>query len=238
MQIVPLDWDTAFFGPKIGRIDVNSLSDEPLLVDILKQPSDYELIYIFSPEDVMLKLPELDSRCKLVDRKIIFSRDLSGPIEKVKHSDSISIEEYSSTSIEPDLEDLAYQSGVYSRFRLDTNFRHNDFFMLYRKWLENSVNRSIADKIYVVRSDGKIIAFVTAKVTLPTATIGLLAVSESVRGKNIGTALMNHLFAELKGTGADTLFVTTQLQNEGSCRFYQKVGFVKYSITNIYHYWR
>jgi len=238
MKIVYLDWDSTFFGRKIGRIDVNSSSDEPLLVNILMRPLDYELIYIFSPEDVLLKLPELDSRCKLVDRKIIFSHDLSIPNEEVKHPDGISIEEYNSTIIDIDLEDLAYQSGVHSRFRLDANFRPNDFFMLYRKWLENSINRTITDKIYVVRSAGKIIAFVTAKVTLPTATIGLLAVSEKFRGKNIGTALMDHLFSDLKRIGVGTLFVPTQLHNEASCRFYQKVGFIKHSITNIYHFWR
>lgn len=238
MQIVPLEWDSAFFGRTIGRIDINSSSDEPILESILKHPSEFELIYIFSPEQVLLNLPEQDPRCKLVDQKIVFSFDLSICTEFFQPSIDLSIEEYNSTSIDPNLEELAYQSGVYSRFRLDTNFRPNDFFQLYRKWLENSVNRTIADKIFVVRSEMGIIAFVTAMITLPTATIGLLAVSESVRGKNIGTSLMHFLFAELKRVGAETLFVATQLQNEGSCRFYKKVGFVKHSITNIYHYWR
>ncbi len=70
---------------------------------------------------------------------------------------------YTNSKVSNDLLQLAYESGNYSRFKLDKNFATEVFTDMYKLWIENSVNGQIADRIYVVEQDNKITAMVTVK---------------------------------------------------------------------------
>lgn len=238
MKIVPLDWDSTFFGRRTGSISIDNALDEKQLAKLIEESSEFEILYLFSPEEILLNLPENDPKCTLVDRKITFHQKIQGSEQAEHNSLPFHVEEFTSKEMEPELESLAYQSGAFSRFKLDLNFKPSDFYRLYQKWIENSVSRDIADYIYVVRTDGKIVAFITVKLNVPSATIGLVAVDESTRGMNVGSTLMKHLIGRVGAMDITDLFVNTQLHNENSCRFYLKNGFAKHKITNIYHYWR
>lgn len=237
MIILPLAWDSDFFGLRIARIDIAEKSEEESLWSLLQGENQFDLVYVFTPEDVPLSIPSEVENCYLVDQKIVFSK----PISKATSIDlklPFQIVEYGSLSIEPELEAIAYQSGEYSRFKLDRRFNPNDFFRLYKRWLENSVTHTIADFVFVARVNGVVVGLVTAKISGTNASIGLLAVDEQARGLRIGTNLMSHLEMEMEKRGVNTLFVPTQLGNVRSCQFYIKNGFTKSSLTNIYHYWR
>lgn len=68
---------------------------------------------------------------------------------------------YTSHEVSDDLLQLAYESGKYSRFKLDKNLTPKVFTDMYKLWIENSVNGQMADRIYVVEQDNKITAMLT-----------------------------------------------------------------------------
>lgn len=225
-----LQWDSDFFGLRIGRTDVaasekwNMLQQEAGLLRI-----DYDLIYIFSEQE----LPVDSNSMRLVDTKTIYAKaiDTSAIMPST-------IERYQETLPNADLYRLALVSGVYSRFRLDDCFPAESYERMYRCWIERSVDGSMADVVLVHRTDNLIDGMITLKIDIEVAHIGLVAVAESAQGKGIGTMLVKAVEAHLQSnTTVRHLKVATQWANKPACHLYEKNGFVVEEKTNIYHWW-
>lgn len=238
MEITPLPWDTNFFNLQIARIDVVAPLVEKSLLQLIEQAKEYDLFYIFLPGEEFLELSNCGDRCALVDRKVLFSMDIPPFVEANSFEKSFRIEEYGSKHVHPDLEQLAYQSGEYSRFRRDANFQSDDFYRMYYSWLKKSINGEIAQIVLTAWQSERVVGFITAAIQQEKATIGLFAVDSETRGMGVGTSLFNSLLQVVKNKGVARVDVNTQMDNKSACDFYQKVGFKKEHITNIYHYWR
>lgn len=225
-----LQWDSDFFGLRIGRADVeankkwNMLQQEAGSLRV-----DYDLIYIFSEQE----LPFDSNSIRLVDTKTIYAKaiDTSAIMPST-------IERYQETLPNADLYRLALVSGVYSRFRLDDCFPAESYERMYRCWIERSVDGSMADVVLVHRTDNLIDGMITLKIEDNVAHIGLVAVDEGAQGRGVGTMLIRAVEAYLKNnTTIRYLKVATQWENKPACRLYEKNGFVVEQKTNIYHYW-
>lgn len=236
MKLEYLDWDSTFFGKKIGKLlfdfhlpDHKSL-DEALLRAKLE---NFDLIYLFCKKDYFVSSEFLTryNGC-LVDRKIIFEghNNIS--------SDSFNIVEYEKEGVDDRLLNLAYTSGEFSRYKKDSNFSENEFKRFYKTWIENSVNRIIADKVFVsIDGKGGINGMVTIKISGDIGVIGLIAVHPSCQGKGIGHQLVKVVQKYLLESGIYILNVATQLDNTQACTFYRKIGLKDKSISNVYHFW-
>lgn len=66
---------------------------------------------------------------------------------------------------------------------MDKNFGENNSKKLYREWINNSLNKKIADDIVVYIYDYKIIGFLTYKASNEIATVGMIAVDKEHQGK-------------------------------------------------------
>lgn len=229
-----LAWDSNFFNKKIGRIQLIE-AEQPLLISLLTKAKEenYQLVYVFSPEELLIP-NELISKTngKLVDRKIVYR--LSFERFLTIHEE---VEEYIFDELTDELLELAYDSGVYSRFYLDNGFSTDDFRRLYQTWITKSVSKELADKLYVIKKNGIIEAMITLKIQNDIGEIGLLAVSENARGNKYGTKLIDTCKSTLASKGIYILDVPTQLQNNTACGFYENCDFEKLSITNVYHFW-
>lgn len=235
MTFLHLDWDSNFFKKKIGRIDVLSSDTELSLENEINSLQDYDLLYIYS--DNQLLLPQKDTRCKLADQKVTFIGNLSLNDPKKSKNSNIIITEFNHKSTPKELELLAYQSGEFSRFRTDTRFDPKDFYRLYKKWIDNSVTKEIADAIYVANLNGKIAGFVTVKHGQDYSKIGLIAVDQNLQGHKVGSSLMEHIIYLSWQKGVKKICVDTQITNIRACGFYLSQGFAKHKIVNIYHFW-
>lgn len=233
-MIKRLDWDSNFFGYRVGKLDyyksVISLHD-------LRDLNHYDLVYLYAHE------------------KINEDRELPNPFTKVIFSTSLdetnlnSFERYENIS-ELDLKNikgedwyqligLGYQSGIYSRFKLDRNFSESEFQDLYKKWIENSINQKIADQIIVSRDNGNNInGFITISHDKDGTQIGLFAVSYKSRRKGIGSKLISASKYLAKKNNSEKLTVATQQENTKACDFYFKNGFKKKKSIDIYHLWQ
>jgi len=230
-----LDWDSNFFKKRIGKIyytDTPEIADISLVLEQAKS-DNYQLIYCFGNENLLIEEEILKKYGgKLVDRKIIFTGNT-----KTTGTKNQSIKEYIDFEVNDSLLDLAYLSGEYSRYKLDSNFEEKDFKRLYQTWVENSITKKIADKTFVAYLNNNIVGFVTVKKKEGYGQIGLIATCESVQGKGLGRELINTVKQYLSKENIHTLEVATQTDNTGACNFYKKCGLTEKSISNIYHFW-
>lgn len=231
-MIKKLEWDSNFFGMKVGRIDLNGTE---LMLSGIKGLETYDLVYIFSNYELNKK--SLSRHYP----KITFKMDMGSLIEENLSLENniydLPLDNVGNEEKEK-LVELAFQSGISSRFKLDDNFTQNEFEELYKKWVENSINKKIADQILVSRNNNdNINGLVSLKHDKIESTIGLIAVDKDSRGKGIGSELISACKYFSLNKHSKKLVVSTQKENEKARDFYLKKGFQKNKVTHIYHLW-
>lgn len=233
MSLIELEWDSNFFGLKIGRIELQDLDATGIDHEIGKaRKLGFALLYLFGPARVPLLPAWLEeNRCRLVDTKVTYAK--SRLMRKQAHNSTLL---HAPADIEQ-LYELAYESGKCSRFRLDPRFGLENFKRLYRAWVDNSVSRRIADDIFVYQAGNSLCGFCTVKYSNDKATIGLIAVSPNHQGTGIGRDLCDAAEAQAVQRGCHAIVVATQQANVGACRFYEKLGMNLAESTDIYHLW-
>lgn len=231
-----LKWDSNFFGLKIGRIVCDVRLDEKYLEFLLNDAkiANYALMYVLLLDnDVISDVFLSKNTGKLVDRKVIFRMNLNNTT--VTPSDEI--QDYTGKKLSTDLLDLVYLSGRFSRFKLDEYLPKDAFKRLYKVWIDKSLSGEMADKIFVSIVNNQVVGFVTLRINDNKGEIGLIAVSEQVQGRKIGTKLIDSCVNYLTQHSIAKLTVPTQLANIPACKFYENYGFEKSSVTDVYHFW-
>jgi dTDP-4-amino-4,6-dideoxy-D-galactose acyltransferase len=242
-MIQKLCWDTEFFGVGTGSIFLSDAVKAGW--DEVKARMDrygLGLLYVF--HDITGGDPTQGdehresflsaSGARLMDRKVIFEKDLT---ENTVNSEPDALI-YEASDPDEALYSLALQSGAYSRFRLDERFPQGSFEKMYRIWMEKSTRGDMADCVLVVKHQEKTAGMVTVKYSGRESSIGLIAVDESARGLNLGQKLIRGAEYEAFGAGSRLMTVATQLDNEPACRFYSKMGYRIQSVILIWHVWR
>lgn len=226
MNVVKIHWDTIFFGLSIGKLTVTN----PKTFDLnaFKENSkDFDLIYIFSDY-------EIDGLC-LVDKKEVF---IKGDITNNKYFFNDTVSFSSKIHSYDQLLNLALQSGKYSRFNVDKNFKHDEYKKLYSEWINKSVSKELAIDIIIKIINNKIIGLSTLNTkTDSLAEIGLVAVDPEYRGHGIAKELIKRTICKAQELKFRSLQVVTQHNNIAATKLYTSTGFKSESITNIYHYW-
>lgn len=226
MIIKHLDWDSSFFNKKIGLLD---LSNDFQYSEI---QNDYDLIYVISKEEIAVAIPNF--KLSYLENKIVFSKKT---VENRESTDANIFLELTD-SHKKEIYALAFESGKYSRFKLDPNFSPTEFENLYKKWVDNSYAKEFADGVLIYKEQNSILGFVTYKVWDGYAAIGLIAVCPKHQGKGIGKKLIQSVENELANIGVDELRIPTQLQNEKACLFYVKMGYEIIENNILKHYWK
>lgn len=230
-----LKFDSNLFGYKVAKINKVQMDKKTLKVVLSELSGDgVKLVYwAINPRDARSNLSARENGGLLVDEKITFIKSI-GEDEYGKDTRIIS---YFGHELNQNLVRLAFQSGEYSRFKIDKNFKNNEFEKLYEKWIENSLKRVIAKDVLVYIEGNVELGIVTIGEKNGKADIGILAVDENSRGKSIGTKLVNAAFSLTKKWGFGQIQVVTQGKNEIACRFYERLGFKIEKMENIYHIW-
>jgi dTDP-4-amino-4,6-dideoxy-D-galactose acyltransferase len=229
MEIIHLKWDTDFFGYNVGKV----LVDNNVLNDKILANNNYRLLYLYSnvalDKEVILRY-----KLFLADEKTDLIAQVSDLTFDKATNDSIS----ELFSIDQNLLDLTFQSGHYSRFKIDPNFMNNEFEKLYTVWIEQSINHSIAEKVLGFVVDNVTVGFITIALKNNVYDIGLIAVDSTHRSLKIGRQLLEYVFRYASSNKVNTITVTTQMQNQGALKFYLQNGFLVNRTTFIYHLWK
>lgn len=230
MEIRTLQWDSDFFGLRIGRADIRTKEDALSLaarhVDLMQQ---FDLLYVFDSHN----LGFVAKGARLVDEKILYSK----PCEPRKQFPEISF--YQASQPSADLYRLALVSGGYSRFKLDERLPKDSYERLYTRWIENACPKDGTNKQILTFLDTNNIAkgMITIDHQGEFGHIGLVAVDTDAQHQGIGGKIMSTLDGYLFEHGIKTLEVPTQKANTDACRWYEKNGFTIQSRTQIYHWW-
>ena len=225
-----LAWDSVFFGIPVGKITVNKYKPE-LLNSLIEKKKD-QLIYIFDNtfkpelEEFLQKFETVNCGCR-----VEFEKELG---EKVITTKDPEVNFYSG-SINPELEELAYSCGKYSRFALD-NKLCRFFKPMYKRWIKNSLDGE--ECLLSVEKNKKIIAFLSFSLHEKNAKIELFSVNRKNTGEGIGSRLYQTLEKFLIDRGVDKVVVVAQKENDGACRFYKRCGFKLVQEQRIFHLWR
>lgn len=230
MIISRLDWDSDFFGLRIGRACISSEEEaEALKAQKNLAKENYDLVYVFGSRGSVFSA----ENAKLVDEKVVYvhNEPFSGK------SDPNVVVWDANKGISDDLLHLALVSGKYSRFRLDKGFPMESYERLYSRWIEQSVNHVIASEVFCYMVEDVPRGLVTFDRKEYVGTIGLVAIHEDFQHQGIGTAMMHHTIHYAETMHCMKLSVATQFENSPACRLYEKNGFSVESITNVWHWW-
>jgi dTDP-4-amino-4,6-dideoxy-D-galactose acyltransferase len=199
------------------------------LIPFLEEGKKYKLIYLISDERLNVQIKNL----QLVDVKTRLRKKIRTKYLTLDEN----IAEYTGEQNDQ-LKKLALQSGIYSRFKIDQHFTNNEFEKLYLKWIEDSINKTIADKVIINKgSKNNCIGFVTLKFKENFSEIGLIAVDKGSRGEGVGKELLASADYYTRNNGLNKIEVVTQFENQPAMRLYERSGYKIISKKYIYHLW-
>lgn len=224
-EIEYLPWDSENFGFKVGRFSIRETSDFKLdhLSDLMTTEA-YDLVYLVSPTNLGIDA--------FYDNKLTYSKAYERndtPLNAHVHS-------YKGRHLTEKLLELSFESGKYSRYRLDNKFPQDKFQYLYRKWIENSLLTEYATDVLVYEDEGNPIGLLTYRISKNNASIGIIATHPNFQGCGIGSSLMRH-FESILPESVETLEVVTQGINLSARKFYEKFGYTVAESCYVYHIW-
>lgn len=223
-----LPWDSHCFGYKVGEIRPMHNDFEQVIQQARQE--GFRLLYLkANPEDKLINTLAQSYGGVLVDEKVTFTRTLPDHIP-----DSKAVL-YQSNELHPELLHLAIQSGAFSRFRVDKNFRNNEYEKLYTAWISNSIRKEIAKEIIIYEKNNQIVGLLT--IALQADKVGLVAVEPAYQRQGIGRELFWKAFALAKCWNVSHLQLVVQKANTKACLFYQNIGFEIQKTENTYHFW-
>lgn len=227
MTVEYLKWDSHFFNLKIGQ-STEGVVCKPCHV------RDFDLIYVKHSGDEVVKIDGFVKNFE--ETKVLFEK------QSIKFNIFNFKTEIFDTEVAPlnrsVLYELAFISGGHSRFKLDTNFKENSFFKLYRVWIDKSISKEIAEKIFYIFCDNIVAGFVSLSQENGFAKIGLIAVHPKFQGRGFGEELIMACEFYCIKNNLSKLVIPTQKENTGACKFYSKVGYSIVEQIVISHFWR
>lgn len=227
MKIKFLDWDSRFFNKKIGLIDIKEK------IEISSYLKGFDLLYVKQIEDVHFEIEGFKQNH--TETRVVFSKFISKSCFPINNS---IFSAFNTNENREQIYKLAFESGKFSRFKLDSNFKQHEFEALYKTWVDNSFSKEFADGILVCKEKHTILGFITYKIIENNAFIGLLGVCDKHQGKGIGRALLEKAENELRKKQIKELKIPTQVHNKQACKFYSKLGYNIDQKTIVKHYWK
>jgi dTDP-4-amino-4,6-dideoxy-D-galactose acyltransferase len=239
-----LEWDTSFFGRRIGSISgagIDAASLTEALNDAREQ--NVECLYALSPVDDMEAIRALSTAGgRLVDVRMTFERPLEpGPAVpepgSARGSPGAVALRPSQPSDVPALRALASHSHGSSRFYADGRFPAQRCDELFATWIEKSCS-GWADLVLVAEVDGAPRGYVTGHARENNrAEIGLVAVDPLAQGHGAGSRLVEAALAAFRARGLTHSTVVTQGRNLPAQRLYQSRGFRTQRLQVWHHLW-
>ncbi len=220
--MIPLPWDSEFFGLAIGRAD---LGGEPVGA-VLEQARTARLdcVYLFAGGS---ELAALDAAIGAGARLVDLRNELDAELATLPESDGRS--RRAGSDERGRVEEAAARLSAYSRFRRDPRFPAERVAEMYRHWARLCLD----DGVVVVPADGGD-GLVGVRVVEGVAHLELVYVGPAASGRGLGHSLVA---AGLREAGVARARVVTQAGNVGALRLYQATGFRTRSLVAVLHLW-
>jgi dTDP-4-amino-4,6-dideoxy-D-galactose acyltransferase len=235
-----LEWDTKFFGFRIGRVRGALLSTELAKeIDVWAAENLIDCLYFLAAanDSQTVEVAE-DFGYRLQDVRLEFEYLLSKPYNRASL-----VEGYQLRSAVPadvnKLKQLTSNAFNMTRFYNDPHFSPERRDLLYQTWVARSIEEDFADRVLIVTQENQVLAYISCELdrTNATGSIGLLGVAEAARGKQLGHQLVYSALDYFREEGMQRVSVVTQARNIAAQRLYQACGFRTAEVHLWYHKW-
>jgi ribosomal protein S18 acetylase RimI-like enzyme len=235
LELRCLDWDTRFFGSRMGTLvltpsgrseDVTTRLDAldrdlSILLNRARAEGYAHLIFRAPADDLPAAWAAEQAGLRLVDVGIDSTwspgaapvQDTSGvPVRSVRIDDL------------PSLCDLAAESFLLSRFSADPFFTSAQVQAFHREWVKNLCG-GLAQGILVCEIEGELAGFITCALSGDEGRIPLIATRAGYRRRGLGRALVGSALRWFAEAGARVAHVKTQAHNYPALTLYHRAGF-------------
>ncbi len=234
----PLDWDTEFFGARMGELGLASTTKVPNAGSA--RTKDMELgLRTRIAEAAERGYAHLIYRVPADDMPSIWAAETGGlklvdvGIDSTFHFDRVPLPEpLDGITIRPSrdedvpaLRDLAGDAFVVSRYAADPFFSREAVVAFYRQWVTN-LHNGLAQAVLVCEIDGVPAGFVACAVNGDEGRIPLIATRVTDRRRGIGRGLVTAALRWFAAAGNTAAHVKTQTANYPALALYQRAGFV------------
>lgn len=235
-----LQWDTDFFGQRIGRITTHRLTPQSL-AEVLRWCEQEQIACLYFLADAddrqTVRLVE-DSRFHFVDARLTLAHKLGAPAAYPTAQDrQIIVRQFAPEDL-PALRAMARVMYRDTRYYYDPCFVPELCDALYETWLAKSCEGA-ADAVWVALRQMHPIGYISCHLSRDTmqGQIGLVGVSPQAQGSGVGKLLLDHTLHWFAVQGMQTVEVVTQARNIAAQRLYQRAGFLTQSLQLWYHKW-
>jgi dTDP-4-amino-4,6-dideoxy-D-galactose acyltransferase len=238
MNIRKLDWDSEFFGMKIGKIVIDNDWDfDPVSFSQEAADEKYELVYIFKYQEMLPWDKVIKAKIELIDIQLTM-------VKKFNTAEYCNIPYEFRTvltaSERNECYKIAEEISVVSRFFKEERIGISKTKELYRKWIDNSLNHNFSDGLFLYKESESISGIHLIK-TDNTNKIGyctLIGVDQRHKKMGVGRKLWLQSFGFWANeSNVENIKAPVSLQNPDSVNFHLRLGFSKIEETKfIYHF--
>jgi dTDP-4-amino-4,6-dideoxy-D-galactose acyltransferase len=238
MEIERLNWDSEFFGREIGKVTINNEMDfTPSSFRDQAIAENYDLIYVFKFLKMLSSKDCLMADLELVDIQITMSMQF----EKEKYlSFPYDLRTELTETEKEECYKIAEQTSLVSRFYSEKTIGPIKTTELYKKWIDNTLNKSFLDGLFIEKR----LDLVTGIHLIKTDSINgigycsLIGVNSNYKRHGLGKCLWNQSFGYWANEKEIShCLVPFSIQNTQSFNFHLKMGFNKVEeIKYIYHF--
>jgi dTDP-4-amino-4,6-dideoxy-D-galactose acyltransferase len=238
MKIETLQWDSSFFGIKIGKLVIdNEINFNPKEFKEQIKDDKFQLVYVFKNREMFTKQNEVDAEIELVDIMLTLSKkfnkeaflnlpyDFRTKLSKVELNESYLIADTISSV---------------SRFYNEPNIGRAKTNELYRTWIDNALNKTFVDGLFLVKNSECVtgIHLIRTDELNKVGYCSLIGVNSSKKGLGIGKSLWDQACGYWANEKDINLCkVAFSLHNLESFNFHLSLGFNKIDeLKYIYHY--
>lgn len=236
-----LDWDTNFFGFRIGRANTNRLDSTGLaLLHQWQRENQIRCLYFLANADDRDTIALVEQEgFHLVEVRLIFERSLKDwqPQSRPVAAEGIVIRPAQTADV-PALQEIAKNSYIDSRFYFDRRFPESKWQEYYAFWVKKSCEGG-AELALVAEMNGEIVGYITGQVdrVKGEAMYELTGVKESARRLGVGQALFRSGLDWYFQQGISYVWLATQGRNVATQRMVQRNGFITRACQLYYHKW-
>ena len=233
-KLQQMEWDSNWLGFPVARFVTGTADSAGEVAEAIRQSraAGIRLLYlVLCPTDTGAAAAQAAGAWP-ADLKLTYQLLVSEPGDRLDPPINLHIQAVE--ALTPQLEELARQSGEYSRFRRDTRIGPRAFDELYVGWLRQTLARGT---VWAAATAGETVGLLAFDIQADHARIELLAVAASARRQHIGHYLVQRARQEAHCRGYGTLRVVTQGINQPARQFYERCGFSLLHEEQVYHLW-
>jgi len=241
-MIKELDWDSKFFGYKIGSHQGKPLEGKTA-DEFVKEFHDkkFDCVYVFCDAKgwvcEQLKknkhILSVGGHAEYELTKENWKRKGDGRTRDIRiFNKEVAASNY---NIAVEIKMISRSLVPISRFYYDPRFkiRAED---MYEIWADKIIN-SDQGEIAIEMIDGQVAGIIGYIMDKGIGRISLVKTKTVFEGRGVASMLLDRALGNLFKSGASKIMVTTQADNKLAERLYQNAGFEIKKITTIYHWW-